>query len=250
MNKINIITVLVIFLFSCENLEDYSPKEQAKKLGEIIEFKVNRDTLLANASDTTKLTVLFIKEVEESKAEVKYSVTNGSIKESGNKEYDINAAYSENNNFENQITEATFISSNQGQTNVIVSVKIGALTLYDTIYYNQMAVSSISFNLSQFQLVNSFDSTLLITGIAESDSGKPTKGQKINVSVHDSTFKMISSELNFKSENLKTDENGGVSVLFSSGNINYEGKAFIIANLEGNGSSIADTTILFLKNPL
>lgn len=252
MSRIIILSTIILSFLSCEDLDEYSRVNQATSIEDITEFTINRKNLFANANDTTLLSVSFINnenfDIDTSKAKVKFNVSNGTIKESKTTEYEISATFSQIDNFEKQSANATFISSNLGYSNVIITVTIDLIKLYDTINYTDMPVGEISLLMDQFQLINKFDSVLLIGGTAVGSQGYPTKGQKININVYDSTFNRISSDVNFKSDNLSTKQDGSFSILFSSGNLRYEGKSYIIGSLDKQDTSIADTVTLFLKN--
>ena len=210
----------------------------------ILKIETDSSSMLADGSSTTMLRVFLPEDAVEDLSEVKITLSNGLFVE--NELNEITTKPSLWTITENSVTTV----QNYAEHEIQSSVSVGAIEI-EVEVQRLVKTHRVTLNINPITAIKVTPSSLIISPYtfeevsvvcnAESTSGTPSEGQKINLNALDSLFSPIGTFRTYQDE---TDESGQTTSSFTMlPDTSYKGKVYFIGDAPSSGSK--DTTIIY-----
>lgn len=240
------ITYTILFITALTGC--YNPDDDAIKVEEVIELKSNGNSVLADAASTLDLYAYIPEDASKDKTSINLEITKGTFTESNEKKITVKADSTGQLNNENKKIAKIRIRSDNTEGTAIVKASIENFTDTLRIQFTKALPEAISVTTSAFYVYSDFKSEITISAQLLRKTGKPSTGAEVRFEVHAPNGSVLSESTNFREEKLRSDDLAKVSAIYSPGNINYTGFAFVIASAN-NINIKPDTTSIYIYPP-
>ncbi len=241
--KITYTILLITVLTGC-----YDPDDDAIRSEEVIELTSNENSILADAASTLDLYAYIPEEASKDKTTINLEITKGTFIDNNEKKTTVKADSTGQLNNVNKKIAKIRIRSDNTEGAAIVKASIENFTDTLIIQFTKALPEAISVATSAFYVYSDFKSEITVSAQLLRKTGKPSTGAEVRFEVHAPDGSVLSESINFREEKLRSDDLAKVSAIYSPGNINYTGFAFVIASAN-NGNIKPDTTSIYIYPP-
>lgn len=240
--------VLILCIYSCDYSTSAYDKSEIDKSDVLLVFKSSEDTLLANGSDKTELSIEIPLESNDN-FRILLEITNGSFEE-GKSELDINFPERlENGQLKRVQRIPVYSKTAPGEIKIVATFDVWKDTLL--IHSRRVLPNQIQVNTDK-KLVRPFFDSFIKVSATLSNSGSAISSQ------HPTTFTVIDSVgnelLRFNNIDLVTtiasvsNSKSEVEYLYTPGETTYRGAlTAIVSTMSEYGASISDSTAFYVS---
>jgi hypothetical protein len=242
MSKYILSFCLLLLIAGCYKEKDYDPSTTNPDLL-IQRIEMVKDTLLANGSDATEVTVTLPIDIKEDQSTIKIKTSSGTFKESGKNEADAASQIVVINGVASRtavITLQSGLSAGAGNIEVAVS-NVKKTKNFVSIRNYAEAIKVIP---EVFYMKSSYKSELIIKTSLSALAGKATSGQLVDVQLLNESNQPVGS---FRVYENKSNSEGECNFVYTLiPDTTYSGTLSLVASANVQGKVIKDSTKIYV----